>query len=155
MIPDTVTNFLERQRIDFEVVTHRPTATSLETVHAAHIPGEQLAKAVVFEDGERYLLAVIPATNRVDPWALADLLDRDVFIANEDDFRMVFRDCRPGAVPPIGQAYGMSTVVDDALIELPEVFFECGDHEHVIRVDRTAFAQLMQDAPHGAISYHL
>ena len=155
MIPDTVNNFLHRQRVDFEVVTHRPTATSLETVHAAHIPADRLAKGVVFEDGERYVLAVIPATHRVDPWALGDLLDRDVFIADEDDFAMVFRDCRQGAVPPLGEAYGMSTVVDDSLIDLPDIYFECGDHEHVIHIDGEDFAKLMATAQHGPISHHI
>jgi Ala-tRNA(Pro) deacylase len=66
---------------------------------------------------------------------------------------MLFRDCRPGAVPPIGEAYGILTVVDDALTEPPEVFLEAGDHEHLIQLDHDAFLDLIENAERGRVSY--
>lgn len=155
MIPETVSRYLQDHGIEFDVVRHFTTATSQETAQAAHVPGDRLAKSVVLEDGEEFLLAVIPATHRLDPRALDRVLSRPVFLAEERDFALVFRDCRRGAVPPLGDLYGIPTIVDDALLEQPEVYFECGDHECVAHVDHDSFARLMSSAAHARISHHL
>ena len=33
-------------------------------------------------------------------------------------------DCEPGAVPPLGAAYGLDVVVDDSLTDHSDVYFE-------------------------------
>ncbi len=154
-IPDTVVNYLHGREIEFEVVSHQPTMTSLETAQSAHIPGDRVAKGVVLDDGEEYVLAVLPATRRVDTDALSDLLDRDVCLVGEDDVAMVFRDCRYGAVPPVGGAYGLLTVVDESIAEQPDVYLECGDHEHLIHVDHRAFEKLIAGSERGTFSHHI
>jgi Ala-tRNA(Pro) deacylase len=154
-IPDTVVSYLERRAIDFDVVTHEATATSLETAQSAHIPGDRLAKAVVLEDGEQYVVAVLPATHRIDTEALCDLLDRDLCMAGEDDFATVFRDCRLGAVPALGGAYGLYMVVDEALTRQPDIYLEGGDHEHLIHIDHAAFLRLIAGAGRGSFSHHI
>jgi Ala-tRNA(Pro) deacylase len=154
-IPETIVSYLQHRAIDFEVVTHQPTATSMETAQSAHIPGDRLAKAVVLEDGERYLVAVLPATHRIDTEALSDLLDRDLFMAGEDDFASVFGDCLVGAVPAMGGAYGLQTVVDEALTRQPDVYLEGGDHEHLIHIDHAAFLRLIAGSGRGTFSRHV
>ncbi len=152
MMPETVSNFLHRYGVDYQVVRHAPTATSQETAHAAHVPGDRLAKAVVLEDGEDFTVALVPATHRLDRWAIAEILQRPFFLAEEVDFAITFRDCRPGAVPALGEAYGLRTIVDEVLFDQPHVFFESGDHEEVVRVDAAAFARLMAHAKRAVIS---
>lgn len=154
MMPDTVSNYMHRQGVAFSVLRHQPTATSQQTAQAAHVPGDRLAKAVVLEDGEEFIVAVIPASHRLDRWAVSEVIRRPFYLAEEADFAEVFRDCRRGAVPAIGPAYGLHTVVDAALMEQPEVYFESGDHEQIVRVDRGAFATLMQGAQRAEISRH-
>jgi len=152
MMPDTVSNFMHRHGVMFQVVHHRPTATSQETAQAAHVPGDRLAKAVVLEDGEEFVVAVIPATHRLDRWAIAEVLKRPCFLAEEVDFAIAFRDCRPGAVPALGEAYGLQTIVDAGLFDQPEIYFESGDHEGIVKVDAPAFERLMAHAERGVIS---
>jgi Ala-tRNA(Pro) deacylase len=152
-VPGTITNFLRANGIEFRLVEHPRSRHSAETAHAAHVRGARLAKAVVLEDGERYVLAVVPSTHRVDVEAFERIFHRPFSLVREEDFAMLFRDCRPGAVPPIGEAYGITTVVDDALTEPPEVFLEAGDHEHLIQLDHDAFLDLIEDAERGRVSY--
>lgn len=151
-VPDTVTKFLRKNGIDFSVVEHAPTRHSTATAHAAHVKGEQLAKGVVLADDERYVLAVVPATRWVDVPAVARIVHKPLELVPEDDFPMLFRDCRPGAVPPIGEAYGIMTVVDDELTEPSDVYFEAGDHEHLIHLQRDAFMALIEPFERGRIS---
>jgi Ala-tRNA(Pro) deacylase len=154
-IPSTVSEFLHSHEVDFTVVPHRMTVTSMETAEAAHVPGDAVAKALVLEDGERYVLAVIPATHRLDAIALEGLLDCELRMVGEQDFAVLFRDCRRGAVPAIGHAYGVATVVDVALASRPDVYIEAGDHESLIHVNRRGFERLMAGSERGAISYHV
>jgi Ala-tRNA(Pro) deacylase len=154
-VPDTVANFLRASEIPFSMVTHRPTKSSMETAEAARISGDRMAKAVMLEDGDRYVMAVIPASHRIDTEALSEITGGNLHMVGEDDFSMIFRDCRAGAVPPLGAAYGIRTVVDDAIAVQPDVYLESGDHEHLIHVDHLAFERLMRSAQHGRFSYHL
>jgi Ala-tRNA(Pro) deacylase len=151
-VPDSVTNYLRARDISFQVVEHAATNSSAETAHVAHVPTRHLAKAVVLADGKRYLLAIVPASRRVNTDAVADMMQCRLGLAAEEDFPMLFRDCRPGAVPPIGEAYGIQTIVDDAISQAPDVYLEAGDHEHLIHLTRSAFIELIADAEHGHIS---
>ena len=78
--------------------------------------GRQVAKAVLVRSGERYVLAVLPATCRINLERLAEILGGlPVRIATEDEVEQVFGDCERGALPPFGRLYGLTTVVDASL----------------------------------------
>ena len=64
----------------------------------------------------------------------------------------MFADCEPGAIPPVGQAFGMETIIDDSLNECQDIYMEAGDHEDLIHLKGTAFRRLMQESPHAMIS---
>src|SRR5690606_22822329 len=98
-IAATLRDYLERQQIDYELLGHPPAETSTRAAEAAHVAGEQLAKPVVIEDADRYLVVVIPATQRVDFTALHRTFSRQVGLATESEIEALFRDCAPGAVP--------------------------------------------------------
>ncbi len=152
-IPESIASYLEHREVPFEVVTHATSMTSLETAQRAHVPAARLAKGVLVENGESFVLAVVPATHRLDCVALGEVLQCDIHKADAADLDLLFRDCSPGAVPSIGAPYGLRTVVDRALDEQPDVYLEGGDHQHLIHVSRTAFARLMKSAEHAWITY--
>jgi Ala-tRNA(Pro) deacylase len=80
-------------------------------------------------------------------------VDRPVELATEDETGTVFRDCVPGAAPPIGPAYGLETVVEDRLMAEPEVHFEGGDHESLVHMRGEAFQELVRGARHGSFAH--
>jgi Ala-tRNA(Pro) deacylase len=75
-------------------------------------------------------------------------------MASEDEIGQLFPDCARGAVPPIGAAYGLKTIVDDSIAAMPEVYFEGGDHATLVHMSGPAFSRLLADAPHARISTH-
>ncbi len=153
-VSQTVMGFLDRSGVDFDLVVHRRTGSSSETARLAKIPPSKLAKAVLLVEPEEYVLAVVPASRRVNPYALRELLDRDpLVIADESDMPFIFRDCERGALPVVGPAFGLTTVIDDALLHRRELYFEAGDHEHLVHIAGSEFERLMADQPHGPISY--
>ena len=86
----------------------------------------------------------------LDPQCIGD----DITLANEDELSQLFLDCARGAVPPIGKCYGLDVLLDESINERPEVYMKAGDHETLIHMGHTQFAQLTEDAQHGRFSVH-
>ncbi len=151
-IAHTLEDYMMSKGVRYEVISHPRTLSSLETAEAAHIPGDALAKAVLLEDDDGYLMAVVPATHHIKLGRLSEQLNRKLRLAVESELTPLFKDCQTGAVPPLGMAYGMPTIVDDSLIEQSEIYFEAGDHEDLIRLSGGLFQSLLAGARHGRFS---
>jgi Ala-tRNA(Pro) deacylase len=126
----------------------------MRTAEASHVPGDCLAKAVVVKQGGGYLLAVLPASRQLRLDDLEGLLHRELELATEEEIGGLFGDCARGAVPPIGAAYGVSTVIDDSVAGQPEIYFEGGDHATLVHMSARELARLTEGAPHGQFSNH-
>ena len=111
-IAASVQTCLTQAGVQYDIIEHPRTSNSTHTAEAAHVPGERIAKSVVLEDGDRYLMAVVPATRHVDLGALHRQLGREIGLATEQDVARLFADCDPGAVPPLGQVYGIDTILE-------------------------------------------
>lgn len=145
----TVEEYLKTRDVPYEVLSHPHTPNSIKTASAADVSARRLAKAVVLEDENGYLMAVLPADCRVQIGRLRERTGRNVGLATEGELASLFADCEVGAIPPLGIAYGMETIVDDELAEQPEIFFEAGDHEGLIRMKTADFMRLLTSARHG------
>ena len=147
--------YLDQHGGHFKLVTHPHTASSMETAEVTHVPGDALAKGVLLKNGAGYLLVVLPADYHVELERLNRLLKREMQMAEEAELQGLFPDCELGAVPPIGPAYGITTVWDVALGDQEKVYFEAGDHEHLVRVTGRHFHELMAQAERGEFSRHI
>lgn len=150
----TVTRFLGARSVDYQTITHRHTMTTNQTAFSAHVPRSRVAKAVLLGDDEHYILAIVPASGRVDMNAICEIVGkRELALAGEDEIAMMFPDCELGAIPPVGPAYGVDTVVDASLLVQPDIYFEGGDHEHLVHVTGADFRKLMLGVKKGLISH--
>lgn len=152
-IPTRLQTFLLEHGTQAEVCTHRHSRTSSETARTAHVAPHLVAKAVVLEDDDGCLVAVVPADRFIRLGLLAQLLERPrLRLADEDRIAGLFPDCERGAVPALAMAWGLETVVDEELESADAVYFECGDHEQLLKLSRAQFHELMHAAPHGRFS---
>ncbi len=154
-IARTVRNYLEQHRVRYDVVPHARTHSSTQTAAAAHVPGDNLAKSIILKDETGYVMAILPSTHRLELGRLHKTLSRPLGLATEEEIAGLFYDCEPGAVPALGPAYGVMTLMDDSLAEQPEVYFEAGDHTELIRVRGDQYAHLMAGVSHGRFSHHV
>lgn len=148
----TVERYLGMHHLPYEVVAHAKAPTSLRAARAAAIPPRQLVKGILLEVEGQYLLAVLPAARHLRLGELRRHLDRDIGMATEHDVTMVFRDCDPGAVPALGLAYGVETVWDDSVMNLDDLYFEAGDHEHLVHMRARDYMDMLRSCPHGSFS---
>ncbi len=151
-ISNTVRSYMEGQAIPYELIAHRHTQSSMESAGAAHVESEHLAKAVIVKEGDEYMMVVVPSDFHVHLGKLHQLLEREVGLATEVELTQLFPDCDLGAIPPLGTAYKLITLVDRSLLDQSEIYFESGDHEHLIKVSGEQFAHLLGDAEAVEIS---
>lgn len=148
----TLRKYLADHGIAYDVLPHRHTTTTLNAATTAHVPAASVAKPVVLEDENGYLMAVIPAHHHVKIGRLNRLLGRHMGLATEPELKALFSDCELGAIPPVGEAYGMETVIDESLEECQDVYLEAGDHEEFLHLKGPAFRRLMKHSVHANIS---
>ncbi|MES9946884.1 MAG: hypothetical protein B6D77_02020 [gamma proteobacterium symbiont of Ctena orbiculata] len=151
----TLKEYLQNSGVNFEIIDHRRTDSTLHTAEAAHIPGDRMAKSVLLGDDESYLLAVIPATHRLQLDQLKQLTGRKLNLISEDELQQAFADCETGAVPPTGLPYGIETLVDASLLKQPDLYFESGDHGKLIHISVDKFRELESSAIVAEFSRHL
>jgi Ala-tRNA(Pro) deacylase len=138
--------YLESHDFQYEEMPHVHTWTSLQSAKAGGVFPEFIAKAVLLEDERGYVIAVLRGSDHISLSALRDELGREFELASEAELGMLFQDCEPGAVPPIGNAYGIPIVVEEKVLALPTVYFEAGDHEDLVSMEGKDFQRLMADA---------
>jgi Ala-tRNA(Pro) deacylase len=136
----------------YDLVPHPKSFSSHLSARAAHVPEDHIAKGVLLKDGNGYVLAAIPANEWVDLRRMQAELGRNLNLAPEAEIDRLFSDCDPGAVPPLGEAYGLEMVLDDSLTSLANIYFEGGDHEHLVHLDGDQFNALMMGVRRGHIS---
>ena len=119
-----IRDFLLARSVRFEVLLHPPSPSAAHLAGSVHVPGRSVAKAVLVRAGAAYALAVLPATHRIDTARLAEALGVDQLrIATEAEVVQIFADCEPGALPPFGRLYGLTTIVDASLAGGSEIVF--------------------------------
>ena len=151
-IATTLKSFLDEHHVQYDVVEHAHSHSSLESAHQASVPGHQVAKAVVLEDSKGIVVSVLPSTKRLNLEEVNDSLGRKLKLVPEDELSTLFGDCDLGAVPALGNAYGLDVVWDDDLRGATDIYIEAGDHEHLIHTDGEDFRRLVEGMPHSLIS---
>ena len=152
-IAPTLQRHLDRN-VTYDVITHDATMSSTRTAQACHVSGDCLAKAIVLRHDGGYMLAVLPASHHIRLTDLKRQIGDDIAMADEAEIERLFPDCALGAVPPVGECYGLDVIVDDSIQERPEIYLEGGDHMTLIHINQAQFARLMAEARHGRFSVH-
>ena len=153
-IADTVKNYLAQKSVGYDMTSHPHTGSSHETAEASHVRDDHIAKAVIVKDAAGYAMVVIPASHWLETKHLHQELDREFELVQEDELAQLFPDCESGAIPPLGPAYSIETFLDEALTTLANVYFEAGDHEHLVHTSGDDFRRLLSGVRHGHFSHN-
>jgi Ala-tRNA(Pro) deacylase len=134
---------LTARGIDHQMLEHAPTYTAMAEAGATHVPPGAVAKTLIAVDHDEPLLAVVPASRKLDLERLRDHTgaSRHLRLATEDEIRQLFAEFEVGAVPPLGKLIGAKEVVDPLLLGHEEVVCAAGDHEHAVRLSASALIE--------------
>jgi prolyl-tRNA editing enzyme YbaK/EbsC (Cys-tRNA(Pro) deacylase) len=132
-----IVQYLEGEGVSHQLIEHEPVMSAGAEASAAHLPPSQVAKTVVLHDGAAYVIAAIPASERLDMRKLRDLLGatRKLRLASEAEIERDFPALEVGAVPPFGPMVPAAEVLDRALLGHTKILCPAGDHRHSVLVD--------------------
>lgn len=132
----TVTGFLDKQGIEYELIEHEQEYSAAAEAHAAGIEPENATKSVLLRDKDGYRLAVIPASERLDVHKVREVLDAGFHLrlATEDEMSADFPGFELGAIPPLGPMLPAPEIVDRSLLDHDRVLCNAGDHSHSVVV---------------------
>ena len=134
---DMVCGYLDENGVDYEVVEHPERFTAAAEARAAGVGPDHAAKDVVLRTGDAYVLAVIPASERLDFDKARQLLDGEQSprLATEDEIAADFPEFEIGALPPFGPIHDIPEIVDHRLLDHDRVLCAGGDRRHSLSID--------------------
>ena len=139
-----IQEYLQDRGVRFHVISHAETYDAQRMSQALHTSGHHVAKTVLLRCPiGNYAVAIVPASDAVDPVRAAVALDVDhVELATEEELANICDDCAVGALPPFGSHYQMKTIIDRQLTQDEDLLFEGNDHCEAIRMRYDDFATL-------------
>ncbi|MGD1155516.1 MAG: YbaK/EbsC family protein [Terriglobia bacterium] len=142
-IPQRIRDYLDSHNVSYETLHHSQAFTGQEVAHSLHVSGKKCVKAVAVRGDSKPVLAVIPASHRLDFQELRVSLEVSrLEMLPESELVGLFPDCDLGAVPPFGNLYGIDVWVDRGVADAEEMLFCAGTHEDCIRMRYSDFAKL-------------
>lgn len=145
----TVRRFLNKQDVRYATTQFAGPIDEMFNKGNDNINPAQIAKAVVLRDLRGMLMAVLPGHHVLDIDAINRQLHRNLREASAEDYQSVFADCSPGVLPPLGEAYGFETVIDDGLLDQDLVYFVSGNENELVRISGYDFQLLHSNAWFG------
>lgn len=143
MLATRFMEYLEHNRVSYNVIAHTTAYTASETASCAHIARQEMAKTVVLKLDGDFVMAVVPATHHVDLDALCLAAKcGTVRLATETELKKHFPDCEVGAMPPFGNLYEMPVLVDESLPAAKDIAFNACSHNQIVRLSYADFAKL-------------
>ncbi|HEY6707675.1 MAG TPA: YbaK/EbsC family protein [Actinomycetota bacterium] len=140
-----VTDYLTERRVGFEVVLHRRAFTSLQEATAVGVAADQVLKTVALWTGGKYVLAVVPASRRLDLRLVHEALeDSAARLATEAELAVDFPGYELGALPPLGSLLGVPLLVDPEVLDHETVLFAAGTETESVRAGTSG---LFRDEP--------
>lgn len=128
-----VPDFLDLQGVPYRLSHHRTTYTSQDLAQVEHMPGRKVIKPVIVDADGKFLICALPASQKVNLSELkAELRARDVKLVEENMLAELFPGCELGAEPPIGNMYGIGTMIDASLLNADEIMFQAGTHTDAV-----------------------
>lgn len=132
-----IEEFLNTTGAEFRVFEHEPVMSAMSEAHVTSLSPEQVAKTIVLHDGDAYVIAAVPASERLDMQKIRTLLgkSRQLRLASEEEIANEFPTLEVGAIPPFGPMAPSTEVIDRALLDQKRILCPAGDHRHSVLID--------------------
>lgn len=113
---------------------HEPVFTSEQAARVRGTDPHSGAKALVMKGDDGFVLAVIPADLELDGPAFRKRIgSRKLRFATREEL-LHLTGLAPGAVPPFGSLFGLSTHCDARLAENEFINFNAGSHSESLQI---------------------
>ena len=140
-------DYLDKNRIKYISIKHSIAFTAQEIAASAHIRGIELVKTVLVKIDGKMAMCVLPASYKISFDQLKTAFgEKNIRLANEEEFKDRFPECEVGAMPPFGNLYNMDVFACEELKKDEAITFNGCSHTELIQLSYDDFERLV--APH-------
>ena len=139
--------FLDENRAEYTHTVHLLAYTAREVASAERLPPREVAKTVVVFGDDGFHMMVLPANRVVDFQEVRITLGlTHARMATEEELSRLFPDCELGAMPPMGNLYGMPVYLDSSLAGEETIAFNGGTHRDEVHMRTADYRELVYPA---------
>jgi Ala-tRNA(Pro) deacylase len=150
LMPARLKSALDREHVSYSAIPHAPACGGQYAASIMHVHGREVAKTVVLRmkngtvvhDGEDMLLAVLPASFRINLGKLAAAVQCRVELVDEDECNTLFPDCEGGVFLAFGELYDLPVYMDEALAADPYIVLSAGIKCESVRLRSADFIRV-------------
>jgi Ala-tRNA(Pro) deacylase len=136
-------NFLEKNKIKYELHEHKKVYTAFNEAETQHIKPKAVAKTVLIKAGKDYALVVIPAQKYVDFTKIKKALGGKASMAKESDITKVLKT-KIGLIHPFGTLYKLPVLLDNALARQTKLIASAGSYTESVEIKTNDFIKLAE-----------
>ena len=136
----TLTDYLDTQDIEYELLEHERAVTGIEEAHAHGLKADEVLTTVICDTKGDHVALVVPSGERLDMALVHDVLeDPDAKLAKEGEISRDFGEFELGALPPVAPLLGVEVIVDPTVRDHGPVIFAAGTQTASVKVDAMEF----------------
>lgn len=138
-----VRDFLDAHHVNYTALPHAQAFIARKIAEELQISTKQFAKVIILRADKHLLMAVLPASHRLNLHKLRDSLEaRHLEIVPEAELAAFSPDSELGAFAPFGNLYGIETWVDRSLGKSEHIVFNAGSHKDAVRMKYADYLRL-------------
>ena len=131
--------YLIKRCISFDIRLHTETDNALAEARALYLPPSAVLKTVALKIGDHFAIAVVPASRRVDPSKIQEMVGGEhVRLATEAEIEARYPDFDLGALPPLPGLLGVEAFIDNGVFDRDTVAFADGRQTESMTADPRA-----------------
>ncbi|MBI5358222.1 hypothetical protein HZB69_01160 [Candidatus Amesbacteria bacterium] len=124
---EKIIQLLQDNKIEYQSLEHEPTPTCEDSARVRGTSMDMGAKALICFADKKPILIVLPCSTKLDVKSFKNLFGvKDLRFATSDEVTSL-TGLQIGAIPPLGNLFGMPTYIEKSLGTNESVAFNAGD----------------------------
>ncbi len=164
MLSKTLKNFLEKNKIKYELLEHRTVYTALDKAATLKVKQTLVGKTVIVSfDARGFAIGLIPANKNLDKQKVLVAFNKLRQKAKEKNYKKIdftdekwimtnIKGAKLGATPPFGTLYKLPFFIDNSLVKQPKIIVNAGEYELSLKLSSTSVVKLDPNTLKGNFS---
>lgn len=141
-IPKKLLNYLEKNKIKVEPLSHRIVYTAYDLAQTLKADLREIVKTLVVRADKTYVLVALSAGQMLDISKLKKLLKaKKIEIAKENVMKTVFK-IKPGTITPFGSLYKVPVYLEKSLTKMKNLIVGGGSYTDSLKIKLADFLKL-------------
>jgi len=164
MLSKTLKNFLDKNKIKYELIEHRTVYTALDKAATLKVKPAIVGKTVIVSlAGKDYAIGLISANKNLDKQKVLAAFNKLRQKAKEKNYKKIdfatekwmkanIKGVKLGATPPFGVLYKLPFFIDNSLTKQSKIIVNGGEYELSLKLSPVSLSKLNPNTLKGSFS---